>query len=92
MSHLIRISGMNEEILTVDRKGRIQVPKKLRERLGLERIAKVRISDNRLIIEPSTDPLNELAEDVEFTFASVIKELPSLRRVAEKQLAKEGMP
>jgi len=81
---------MAEETLTVDSKGRIHVPKKLRERLGLKKIAKATISDNKLVIEPASDPLDELAAQLDFTFISIADELPSLRRVAEKQLVKEA--
>lgn len=80
---------MSEDILTIDSKGRIQVPKKLRERLGVKKTVKARISDNKLIIEPSRDPLEELADQVDFTFTSILEELPTLRRAVEKQLIKE---
>jgi AbrB family looped-hinge helix DNA binding protein len=80
---------MSEDILTIDSKGRIQVPKKLRERLGVKKTVKARISDNKLIIEPSRDPLEELADQVDFTFTSILEELPTLRRVVEKQLIRE---
>lgn len=81
---------MTEETLTVDSKGRKHVPKKLRERLGLKKVAKVKVSDNKPVIEPTSDPLDELATQLDFTFTSIADELPSLRRVAEKQLIKEA--
>ena len=81
---------MQEEVLSVDSKGRIHVSKKLRERLGVKKFVKVRLGDGKMVIEPSIDPLDELASEVEFTFTSVVKELPSLRRAAEKQLIKEA--
>ncbi len=81
---------MTEETLTVDSKGRIHLPKKLRERLGLQKVAKATISDNKLVIEPASDPLDELAAQLDFTFTSIADELPSLKRIAEKQLIKEA--
>ncbi len=81
---------MTEETLSVDNKGRIHLPKKLRERLGLQKVAKATISDNKLVIEPASDPLDELAAQLDFTFTSIADELPSLKRIAEKQLIKEA--
>ncbi|MBI4258223.1 MAG: hypothetical protein HY619_04640 [Thaumarchaeota archaeon] len=82
---------MTEEHLTVDRKGRIHMPKKLRDRIGVEKMVKARVSGRKLVIEPIQDPLDELAEEIQFTFNSVLDELPKLRKKAEEQLLKETM-
>ncbi len=75
--------------LRVDEKGRILVPKKIRERLGIKHTAKASVKGRSLIIEAEDDPWEELARIVKTRFKDVEKELPALRRAAEEQLQKD---
>ncbi len=80
--------GLQEE-LRVDEKGRIQVPKKIRERLGIKRTVKASVKGHSLVIEAEDDPWEELARIVKTRFKDVEKELPALRKAAEEQLQKD---
>lgn len=82
-------SGMETRILKVDEKGRLHLPKEIRDTLGIKNEVRARIKNGTVTIEPITKIMDRLATQVKFTFRSVEKELPSLRRVAEKQLVKE---
>lgn len=77
------------EDLKVDDKGRIQLPKKIRERLGIKDTVKASVKGHSLIIEPEEDPLEELAEIIQTRFSDFEKEFPALRKAAEQQLFKE---
>jgi AbrB family looped-hinge helix DNA binding protein len=79
--------------LKVDEKGRLQIPREVRERLGIKKSVTARIEENgSLSIEPASNLYDKLASDVTFNFRSVEKSLPDLRKTAEKQLFKEGRP
>ena len=73
----------------MDEKGRIQVPKKIRERLGIKHTVKASVKGHSLIIEAEDDPLEELAEIIETRFRDFEKEMPAMRRAAEEQLQKD---
>jgi AbrB family looped-hinge helix DNA binding protein len=81
--------GRVQEVLKVDTKGRIQVPKKIRQRLGIKETVRASLRGQKLIIETEDDPLHELAEIIQTRFKDLEKELPSLRRAAEEQALKE---
>ncbi len=84
------ISGIKlQEDLKVDDKGRIQVPKKIRERLGIKDTVKAKLKGRSLIIEAEDDPLEELGKIVKTRFKDLEKELPTLRKAAEEQAFKE---
>jgi AbrB family looped-hinge helix DNA binding protein len=78
-----------QEELKVDEKGRIQVPKKIRERLGIKNTVKASVKGHSLIIEAEEDPLKELEKIVISRFKDIEKELPALRKAAEEQALKE---
>ncbi len=73
----------------MDKKGRIQVLKKNHKRLGIKHTAKTRVKGRSLIIEAEEDPLKELGRIVKTRFKDIEKELPALRKAAEKQALKE---
>ncbi len=73
----------------MDEKGRIQVPKKIRERLGIKNTVKASVKGHSLILEAEEDPLEELARIVKTRFKDIEKELPALRKAAEEQALKE---
>ena len=76
--------------LKVDENGRLQIPREVRERLGIKKSVIVKIEENgSFSIEPISNLYDRLASDVRFNFRSVQKSLPSLRRAAGKQLLKE---
>jgi AbrB family looped-hinge helix DNA binding protein len=72
--------------LKVDSKGRIQVPKDLREQLGIAREVSVTAENGAMTIEPVERILDRLANEVQFNFKSIASELPKLRKTAEEEL------
>ena len=78
-----------QEELRVDEKGRIHVPKKIRERLGIKHTVKASVKGHSLVIEAEEDPLEELGRIIITRFKDVEKELPALRKAAEEQLQNE---
>ena len=75
--------------LKVDSKGRIQVPKNLREQLGIGSEVSVRVENGAMTIEPTERVLDRLASEVKFNFKGVARELPRLRKAAEAELLKQ---
>jgi len=51
-----------EYVLRVDERGRIVIPRKVREELNIGKVVKMHIKDRRIIIEPVRDPLEELTD------------------------------
>ncbi len=80
---------MRRVALRVDEKGRIQTPKEIREELGIRTEANVTIDAGRATIEPVERIYDRLATEVRFNFEGVIRDLPNLRRSAEKELLKQ---
>lgn len=81
---------MNKRIaLRVDSKGRIQVPKDIRQELGIREEVSAIIKDGVMIVEPVESILDRLAKSVKFNYSSVESAMPKLRRAAEKQLFDE---
>jgi AbrB family looped-hinge helix DNA binding protein len=76
--------------LKVDSKGRIQVPKELRQELGIGKEVSVRIEGGTMTIEPVERLFDRLASEVRFNFKSVATELPRLRKAAEEELLKQS--
>ncbi len=80
---------MEETVLKVDRKGRLHIPKNVRDKLGIDGEVKATLKDGSMTIEPASDLLEKLGREVKFNFKSVEDALPALRKSAEKQLKKE---
>jgi AbrB family looped-hinge helix DNA binding protein len=75
--------------LKVDSKGRIHIPKDLREQLGIRNEVSVEINEGKVTIEPVERIFDRLAAGVRFNFKSVVRELPKLRDAAEKELLEQ---
>jgi len=70
----------------MDDKGRLQIPKEIRDQLGLKPgKVKGRIEGETLVIEPSSNMFDKLASYVKCNFDSLETSLPELRKSAEKQ-------
>lgn len=78
-----------EILLKIDAKGRILIPAHIRRKLGLERIVKMRVEKNRLIIESVEDPVEALVQTVVKGSRDIEREIADFRRVAEKEAMKE---
>lgn len=83
-------SGMSAVFLSVDAKGRLQIPKRIRQSVGIADKVRAQVTERGLLIEPSEDPLDRLSTMVEFEFGSVAASLAALRKAAERELAAEG--
>ncbi len=73
----------------MDSKGRIQIPKKIRQELGIREAVTATIENGTMNIEPVEKILDRLSGLIRFKYASIETILPELRKVAEKQLMKE---
>lgn len=82
-------SGMETRILKVDRKGRMHIPKEIRDKLGIKTRVKGSVKGGVLVIEPISNLLDKLAGQVRFNFNGIEESLPGLRITAEEQLLKE---
>lgn len=80
---------MKRLALKVDSKGRIQVPKELRDQLGMRREVSVKVENGTMTIEPIERIFDRLAGEVRFNFTSVAGELPGLRKAAEEELLRQ---
>ncbi len=80
---------MDTRVLKVDKKGRIHIPKDLREKLGVKKKVRARVERGVISIEPITNVLDRLGREVKFNFKSVEEVLPSLRKAAEEQLLRD---
>lgn len=74
------------EILQVDERGRLTIPRKIREKIGIERHLLLEVAEDHLKLKPLKDPLTELE-------GSLTSRLPfeELRKISEEQLVKEAM-
>jgi AbrB family looped-hinge helix DNA binding protein len=79
---------MVELLLKVDEKGRILIPRALREKLGIGRLVRARVEEGRIVIEPVEDPLELLEKAVVKGTEDVEREIGELRRIAEAELRK----
>jgi len=75
--------------LRVDSKGRLQLPKQLREELGIRKQVSATIENGIVKLEPVESILDRVSKDVKFRFKSVRTDMPILRRSAERELFKE---
>lgn len=81
---------MKRLALRVDPKGRIQIPKDLRDELGIQGEVSAIVEEGILKIEPVERIFDRLAREVRFNFKSVTKELPELRKAAERELLRQA--
>jgi AbrB family looped-hinge helix DNA binding protein len=79
-------SGIVELLLKVDKKGRMLIPKALRERLGLRSVVRAKVEEGRIVLEPVRDPIELLEKAVVKGTEDVEKEIVELRGVAEREL------
>ncbi len=80
---------MKRIALKVDSKGRIQVPKQIREELGIRKEVSATIENGIVKIEPVENILDRLSKNVGFKFKGVTTNMPKLRRTAESELLKQ---
>ncbi len=80
------------EVVTVkvDEKGRIVVPRNMRRQLNIGRRVRLRVEDNKIILEPVRDPLDELAELVVESKITASKEPEKISQIAGQELEKLG--
>lgn len=81
---------MVELVLRVDKKGRILIPSEVRALVGLGGLVRVRVEENRLVLEPMRNPLEELMAQVLDKGGDVEEDIASLRRAAEEALLASG--
>jgi len=72
----------------VDDKGRILIPKEIRDRLGIKNMVKIRVEEDKIVIIPVRDPLHLLTASVVKGTRDVASEIRSLRRTAEEEAFK----
>jgi AbrB family looped-hinge helix DNA binding protein len=80
---------MKRIALKVDPKGRVYIPKQVREELGIKEKVSATIENGIVKIEPIENILDRLSKNVSFNFKSVKTDLPKLRKAAERELLKE---
>ena len=78
-----------ERILRVDRRGRVTIPRSVREALGIRRFLKIRVEDNRIILEPIRDALKELSDLVVEVRVKASIEPSKLSEIAYNKLINE---
>ena len=77
-----------EVLVRVDGKGRLVIPKELRERLGIHGLVRLRVEGDKLIVEPIRDPLEALEASVIEGTRDVAREIGGLRRSAFEEAAR----
>ncbi len=77
-----------EIMARVDDKGRILIPKEIRDRLGIKNMVKIRVEKDKIVIIPIRDPLHLLIASVVKGTRDVASEIRSLRRAAEEEAFK----
>ncbi len=77
-----------ELLLKIDAKGRILIPARIRRKLGLKRIVRMRVEENKLIIESVEDPVEALTRTVIKGSRNIEEEIASFRRISEKEAMK----
>ncbi len=73
------------EISRLDDKGRILIPAKIRKKPS-SKVVRIRMEDNKIVIEPVRDPIERLVSSVKRGTKNVAKEIRSFRKIAEKML------
>jgi AbrB family looped-hinge helix DNA binding protein len=83
--------GMASKQLQMDDKGRLHIPKEIRDRLGLKagQVLIGRIEGQSLVVEPTVGVFDRLANSARCNFDDLETSLPELRRAAERQGRRE---
>ncbi len=76
-------------VIEVDERGRITIPKRVRNSLRIGRKVRMRVEGDRIIIEPIEDPLDELSDLVKGSKLSSNR-AEEIGRVASGQLLEEA--
>ncbi|ABM81355.1 AbrB/MazE/SpoVT family DNA-binding domain-containing protein [Hyperthermus butylicus] len=74
-----------EIIARVDKKGRVLIPSEIRFQLGIRNAVKIRVENNKLIIEPVKDPIEAPASTVPKGTHDVEAEINELRQTAARE-------
>ena len=86
----IQVVPLTEVTVKVDRKGRIVIPSNIRRRFNIKNLVKIIVKEGEITLKPVEDPLKSLEKLVVKGTTDVEKDIQRLRRVAERELQKEG--
>ncbi|RLI26332.1 AbrB/MazE/SpoVT family DNA-binding domain-containing protein [Candidatus Bathyarchaeota archaeon] len=86
----IQVVPLTEVTVKVDRKGRIVIPSNIRRRFNIKNLVKIIVKEGEITLKPVEDPLKTLEKLVVKGTTDVEKDIQRLRRVAERELQKEG--
>ncbi|MCD6444411.1 AbrB/MazE/SpoVT family DNA-binding domain-containing protein [Candidatus Bathyarchaeota archaeon] len=81
---------LTEVTVKVDRKGRIVIPSNIRRQFNIKNLVKIIVKEGEITLKPVEDPLKSLEKLVVKGTTDVEKDIQRLRRVAERELQKEG--
>jgi len=73
-------------LLKVDDKGRITIPSEIRRKLGIKGYVKIRIADDKLVIEPVRNPLERLMKLVIDSGGNIENDIRVFRKREEVKL------
>ena len=77
-----------ELLLKVDKKGRIIIPSEIRRKLKIKDLVRLRVAENKLILEPVKNPLHELTLLVVDSEGDIEKDIEIFRKRAEEEMKK----
>ena len=83
---LLPAVSMVGEILRVDERGRLTLPRKIREKIGIERLLVLEVAEDHLKLKPLKDSLAELKGSLTSSLS-----FEELRKISEEQLVKEAV-
>ena len=86
----IQVVPLTEVMVKVDRKGRIVIPSNIRRQFNIKNLVKIIVKEGEITLKPVEDPLKSLEKLVVKGTTDVEKDIQRLRRVAERELQKEG--
>lgn len=78
-----------EVIVRVDSKGCIVIPSEIRRKLGVEHIVRLRVENNKIIVEPIKDPIEFLESSIISGTSDIEIEVPMIRKSIDDELCKE---
>jgi AbrB family looped-hinge helix DNA binding protein len=76
------------KVVKVDNKGRIIIPKDLREKAGIKDLVSITMHNDHVAVYSEKDPFDEIAESVRIDVKNIRKEAVKLSKIAEKELEK----